>query len=385
MRQASQICKYVFNKAKSCDTIAHYRRVSPNYWPPVERIFMSMLLLLFLHLAAGIGAWVLLRIKAPAAALVGSMFGVVIFFVFTGLEIAYPPSLRLVAQVLSGLIIGMRFSRRDIQTLKTMGGPTLLLLALIVVINLSFSVFMFEATEFNYMTSLFTTGLGGVSDLALIATDFGADMERVALLQLFRLVTVVIIFPPLIKGMLKSKIAGLKAKGGHVPTQEKPRHTLVKYATTLAAAFVGGLAFNALKIPAGGILGSIVTTALWNILTTQGGAPASMKSVAQTMAGAYIGSNLTVATLLQIKVLFVPYLVLVVEIFVTAYLGAWLFTRIFKFDWPTALFCAAPGGIQVMGLIGEDLGLDPPKIVLLHTVRILGTLTIVPILAHLLG
>lgn len=346
---------------------------------------MNVLLLLCLHIAAALGAFLLLRIKAPAAALVGSMFGVVIFFVVTSTEVAYPPALRLVAQVLSGLIIGMRFSRRDVQALKSMGGPALLLLTLTTVVNLAFSFFMFEATDFNYMTALFTTGLGGVSDLALIATDFGADMEQVALLQLFRLVTVVIVFPPMVKAMIGRKSPALPGTRAKASGEEKIRYRSIKFTTTLAAAFVGGIAFDLLHIPAGGILGSIIATALWNILTTRGGTPASMKSVAQTMAGAYIGSNLTVATLLQIKLLFVPYLILVIEIFVTAYLGAWLFSRLFKFDWATALFCAAPGGIQVMGLIGEDLGLDPPKIVLLHTVRILGALTIIPILARLLG
>jgi uncharacterized membrane protein AbrB (regulator of aidB expression) len=38
-----------------------------------------------------------------------------------------------------------------------------------------------------------------------------------------------------------------------------------------------------------------------------------------------------------------------------------------------------------MGLIGADLGLDPPKIVLMHTVRILATLTTLPVIAHLLS
>lgn len=44
---------------------------------------MNLLLLILLHLAAILGALLLLRIKAPAAALIGSMFGVVIFFVVT--------------------------------------------------------------------------------------------------------------------------------------------------------------------------------------------------------------------------------------------------------------------------------------------------------------
>ena len=347
---------------------------------------MNVLLLILLHIAAALGAYLLLRLRAPAASLVGAMFGVVAFFFVSGLEVAYPPALRLTAQILSGLIIGMRFSRRDLHTLRAMAKPAILLFALVVITNVSFALLMFRVADFNFMTALFSTGLGGVSDIALIATDFGADMEPVALLQLFCMVTVVIAFPPLIKGMLASPGRDREATDKcDDEGKERVGYVSPKFFTTLAAAFIGGFIFEKLNIPAGGILGSILTTALWNILTTKGGAPSSMKSVAQMLAGAYIGNNLTVSTLLQVTSLFVPYLILVLEIVVFSYISAWLFTRLFKFDWPTALFCAAPGGIQVMGLIGEDLGLDPPKIVLLHTVRIMATLTSLPLLAHLFG
>ncbi|HPZ16527.1 MAG TPA: AbrB family transcriptional regulator [Sphaerochaeta sp.] len=171
---------------------------------------MNLLLLILLHLAAILGALLLLRIKAPAAALIGSMFGVVIFFVVTPFEVAYPPQLHFFAQVLSGLIIGMRFSRRDLHTLRAMAKPAILLFALVVITNVSFALLMFRVADFNFMTALFSTGLGGVSDIALIATDFGADMEPVALLQLFCMVTVVIAFPPLIKGMLSPHRGGIE-------------------------------------------------------------------------------------------------------------------------------------------------------------------------------
>jgi membrane AbrB-like protein len=346
---------------------------------------MNVLLLILLHIAAALGAYLLLRLRAPAASLVGAMFGVVAFFFVSGLEVAYPPALRLTAQILSGLIIGMRFSAEDVATLKKMVGPVALLVVLVITVNLGFSFFMFEATHFNFMTALFTTGLGGVSDLALIAPEFGADMEAVALLQLARLVTVVIVFPPLIKATLHVSAAKETMEKKAKTKEGRTFYWSPNFLLTLLAAAVGGLLFNYVRVPAGGILGSIVTTALWNILTPWGAMPPSMKEVAQTAAGAYIGSNLTIATILGIKVLFIPYLIMVAEIFVMAYIGAWLFTRIFKFDWPTALFCAAPGGIQVMGLIGADLGLDPPKIVLMHTVRILATLTTLPVIAHLLS
>jgi len=235
------------------------------------------------------------------------------------------------------------------------------------------------------MTSLFATGLGGVADLALIAPDFGADMEVVALLQLFRLVTVVLLFPPLIKGLLGIKEDSLKSAARAVSSEKVKTPMTFRFTITLMVALAGGLLFYYLKVPAGGILGAIFATALLNILSDKGGAPLVMKSVAQILVGAYIGSNLSFATLLKLPHLLLPYLILVAEIFAMGFLGAFLFTKFFAFDWPTALFCAAPGGVQVMGLIGQEYGIDAPKIVLMHTIRIFGTLVFLPILAGILG
>jgi membrane AbrB-like protein len=339
-----------------------------------------------MHIAGGLGAYLLIRLRVPTAALIGSMLGVVVFTLTTRLSIDYPPQMRLAAQVLSGVVIGMRFSRSDLSVLKTMAGPVGVLLVSMVIINTSFGVIMSWTTSLTFMTSLFAAGLGGVADLALIATDFGADMDKVALLQLFRLTTVILVFPPLIKGMLAAKAKNSEAQ--EPPLQKKApveRTKPLHFALTLLCALAGGALFSSLHIPAGGILGAIVATALLNINTTKAATPPWMRSFAQIIAGGYIGSAIGIEELSQLQVLFIPYLVLVVEIFAMAYLAAFLLTRLFGFDWPTALFCAAPGGVYVMGLIGEDLGLEPPKIVLMHTVRIMASLALLPILATLLG
>ncbi len=333
--------------------------------------------LLLLHLIALGGGLLLMRLKAPAGALVGSMFAVVLFFVVTGIELTYYPVLRIVAQVLSGMVIGLGFSRSNLAMLKQMVKPLLLLVASMVVVNITFAFIMYGVTPLDLNTSLFATGLGGVADLALIAIDFKADMEVVALLQLSRLVTVVLLFPPIIRSLL-----GHSIKVSIAPREAK-RPLWGRFGITLVVAFVGGLLFSLLKVPAGGILGAIFATALLNILTTRGGAPAFMKPLAQILVGVYIGSNLTVATLMELQLLLIPYLIMVAEIFAMAFLGAFLFTKFFNFDWPTALFCAAPGGIQVMGLIGEEYGIDGPKIVVMHTMRIFGTLLLLPPLVKL--
>jgi membrane AbrB-like protein len=344
---------------------------------------MNILLLILLHIVALFGGFLFIRLKAPAGALVGSMAAVVIFLVVTKTEVNYYPFLRFMAQVLSGLIIGLGFSRSNIAMLKKMVKPVLVFLGAIFIINLLFSFVMFEGTKLDYMTSLFASGLGGVADLALIATDFNANMEIVALLQLFRLVSVVIIFPPLIKFIFRKHEIVVATPTKVVTKVKEP--VALRFIITLIVAFSGGLIFNLLKIPAGPILGSIFATALLNILTAKGGAPAVIRPLAQIFVGAYIGSNLTIATLLEIKILFVPYLILVLEIFTMAFFGAFLFNKIFKIDWKTALFCSAPGGVHVMGLIGQEFGIDGPTVVLMHTMRIFGTLMILPLIAGLFG
>ncbi len=340
---------------------------------------MNYVYLLLLHLAAAIGVFVFLRLKAPAAPLVGAMVGVIALYLLVDVSISYPPVLRILVQVLSGLVIGMRFSASDVAVLKRMLAPVLLLIALVVTINIGFSFIMFSATDLSYITSLFATGLGGVSDLAIIAPEFGADMEQVAILQLSRMVSVIILFPPIITRM----IARQNRRAGVVEPPTSPNKERygwgMDFWLTLACATAGGVLFTLLRVPAGGILGAIIATALWNILTGRGETPFMMKDFAQGMAGAYIGSGLTLATILQLQTLFIPYLVMLIEIFVTAYVGAFLFRKIFKYDWPTALICSAPGGVQVMGLISADLGLEPPKIVLLHTVRIITALMTLPL------
>jgi len=105
----------------------------------------------------------------------------------------------------------------------------------------------------------------------------------------------------------------------------------------------------------------------------------------QIFAGTYIGSKITAQTFLEIDILFAPALILTVELFVMAFLTAYILHKACKMDWATALFSSTPGGIQEMGLISDELGLQTPKIVLMHTFRILAVLGVLPVLAGLFG
>jgi len=346
---------------------------------------MNLLLLVLLHVVGALGGLLLRKLRLPAGALVGAMLGVMIFNSFTTLVPSYPHELRILVQIVSGLVIGTRFSRSDVQSLRTMALPVIVLVTVLLATNLVFAFLMEHFTSLSFMTSFFACAPGGVSDLALVATDFGAVMEHVALLQLFRLTLVIIVFPPMIRAMLKIKQPGNHLDQREIPRANKQTKSLRHYALTFLCALAGGLLLYVLKIPAGAILGSIVAVAILNVARQNAVYPSSVKVLVQIFAGTYIGSKITAQTFLEVNILLVPSLILTVELFVMAFLTAYILHKVCRMDWATALFSSTPGGIQEMGLISDELGLQTPKIVLMHTFRILAVLGVLPVLAGLFG
>ena len=343
--------------------------------------------LLFLHLAGSAGGMLARRMRIPAGALIGSLLAAMVFNAIYPVIPTYPKDLRLGIQILSGMVIGTRFTQADIKTLKTMVVPVLILVVMLLTLNIGFAYLMSEFTTLSFMTSFFACAPGGVSDLALVAADFGATMEHVALLQRFRLISVIIIFPPLIRKILPPSERVIASQTIQTPEiQEKPnRKSYLSYFITVVTAFTGGVTFVLLGVPAGAILGSIFTIALLNLATDGATYPPFLKPMVQIFAGCYIGSKVTFQTLMEGSVLLLPALILLVELFVMAFLTAFVLHKVCHLNWGTALFSATPGGITEMGLISDELGLETPKIVLMHTFRILAVLGVLPLIAQYLG
>ncbi|MGH0052935.1 MAG: AbrB family transcriptional regulator [Sphaerochaetaceae bacterium] len=345
---------------------------------------MNLLPLLILHVVGAAGALLLRKFRLPAGTLIGSLVAVMILNSFQSVPTAYPGDLRVFVQIFSGLVIGTRFTRADIKTLKTMILPIIILVVVLLITNLFFAFLMDHFTSLSFMTSFFACAPGGVSDLALVATDFGAVMEHVALLQLFRLVSVIIIFPPMIRAMLK--IDGSTSTPSETKSQERNQTSSpLWFLATVGSALTVGMLFHVLSIPAGPILGSIVGVAILNLVSDKATYPKVMKLLVQIAAGSYIGSRITVETLFEIKVLLLPAVILIIELFFMAFVTAAILHKVCRLDWATSLFSSTPGGIQEMGLISDELGLETPKIVLMHTFRILAVLGVLPLIAGLFG
>ncbi|MPM28603.1 hypothetical protein SDC9_75129 [bioreactor metagenome] len=153
---------------------------------------------------------------------------------------------------------------------------------------------------------------------------------------------------------------------------------------TLIIAAIGGYVGIKLKIPAGAMIGAMVFVAIYNIKTSQGYIPRDFKLVAQVVVGAMLGLNFNMESILALKKLILPSIVLVVGLTVFSLLLGILIHKITGLDLVTALFSSSPGGLTDMSLLSEAYGAQTHVVALMHLIRLTTVITVFPILIKFL-
>lgn len=316
------------------------------------------------------------------------MFFVAVLNLLSNHSATYPPGLRLVIQSCSGIVIGSRFKYSDLRDLRQMVLPIIILVIMMLFFNVAFAMVISQVTNLTAITALLACAPGGVSDIALVASDFGANTEQVALLQIFRFVTVILFFPLFVKKFF-CKDTGENHKTDRTDTASDEKQILLKntgikkLALFIPAAALASLLFRMLNIPAGALIGSMLITLILNMTVGDVYIPKIFKTVLQLLAGCYIGSRITMDAILSLKSLVLPMLLIIVELLLMVFVTSWMIGRITKIDKKTCLFSCIPGGMSEMGMIAEEMRLDLPKIMLMHSCRLVAVICLIPVFAGL--
>lgn len=149
---------------------------------------------------------------------------------------------------------------------------------------------------------------------------------------------------------------------------------------TLIIAGLGGCTGIKLKLPAGALIGSMFSVAVYNMSTGSGYIPIHFKLIAQIIVGGIIGLNFDTSTIKSLKKLAMPAVVLASGLLVFNLLLGYTISKLTGLDLTTALFSCAPGGVTDMTLISEAYGADTPKVVLLHLVRLISVISVFPLI-----
>ncbi len=91
--------------------------------------------------------------------------------------------------------IGSRITKKDVKELKTVLSSAVILIITIVILSPGIGIVINRISNLDITTAVFASAPGGMTDMALIADELGADASKVLLLQLVRIIIVINLFP----------------------------------------------------------------------------------------------------------------------------------------------------------------------------------------------
>lgn len=365
----------------------------------MENFWLSVLFFLITLAAAVGGSFLAVKIKMPAGTMLGAMIGVAIFNIFSGKGF-FPEELRTVVQVFSGAMIGSKVSKKDVVELKYIIVPTIILLLFMTLMNVSLGLTIYKVGSLDIATALFASSPGGLSDMALLSEELGANSTYVTLLQLIRVLTIFSFMPAIVKRVISKKNrkqakeireqieqehAQSKQEAMESHKELSRKQQMLRFLGTMLAAFAGGLLFHFLGVTAGAMLGSMLATALYNILSGKGYFASNMRSYTQIGSGAFLGMKIDMASILGLTSLIVPALIMVAGVLFFALMTALIMHKLTKLDFSVCLMASTPGGIQEMSLLSEELGADTPKIAVMQTARLVFVIALFPTMIELIA
>lgn len=164
-----------------------------NLWVKTnhQRLFLTLSIALIFGLLGKLSG-------IPSGTLMFSMFATA-FLNCTTRHAYMPMSIKTTAQIFAGALVGCTLTRDTLYNAPKLIIPMILLLLSYWLVNVLFTIICKHKKYLDMKSALFASCPGGASDMALIAGDLGADMAKIALLQVSRMVYVIAIMPILIR------------------------------------------------------------------------------------------------------------------------------------------------------------------------------------------
>ncbi len=336
--------------------------------------------MLFLFGIGGAGAWLFLRLRLPAPSILGSLFAVALTCSL-GLKVAFPTGVvSFFSKVTIGAFIGLRFDRNCTKLLRDLAWPSIIVSLWMLGTSIGCGMLLYLFTDLPISTALLGSTAGGVAEMALLALSLGADVASVTLLQTFRLVGSMFVMP-----LLGARYAG--GDRGSLDEELPPCSSSCdssdsspwRYATFVGLALLGGWVGTISHVPAGSLLGSMFLVGVFCALgIPMWSPPKIIRSIAQTGVGITIGLSMTEDTFRQLYFMLPPVLLLTGGMIACAVALGFLLKRITGWDLVTCLLSASPAGLTQMGAIADEMGADPLIVSLMHTVRLVSILIVMP-------
>jgi len=332
---------------------------------------------------AALASWRLAeRIHAPAPAIVGPMIGIALI---AGLGMPHPPfphEFRVIVQTIIGGYLGLKIDRKTVASTRTMilpiGGATLWFIASSLLIGYLLARF----TAIDLYTSFLGTAPGGVAEMTAMAMSVHANVALVATLQTVRLLTSNLSIP-----LIARREARINGNSAPTPARAKSDAPPIgwHWGVCLALGAVGGFAFDALAVPAGGVIGAMVTVASAQLAGMKIKSPPMLiRNLGQLGMGIFVGVTFSPATVAALTQALGIVVITTIATVVSGLVLAYFVQRWMCVDTQTAVLACAPGGLSLMPVIADELGAQSFVVSLFQLARIVCVILLMPFIFRML-
>jgi membrane AbrB-like protein len=279
------------------------------------------------------------------------------------------------AIVTSGVGMGSGLTPATVHTLlRYPGSLALMALTLAGMVAASFTILV-RAPGFSRSTAFFSAIPGALSYVFIVAAPTGADMARVAVIQIFRLFVLMAVVPIVAKAS--------------APVAQILFPTDPVAVSALLVAMAAGVGW-AIERRGGAATGPLYTAIVISAFAHGiGWAPGrlapGLQIAAQTLVGAWIGTRFVGFDWQLLRRSLVAASTSFLAAFSVAALGAAAAAWLVPAAFPEALAAFAPGGLEAMTMLAFALGLDPLFVGAHHIARFFLIGATLPLVARLVG
>jgi membrane AbrB-like protein len=327
------------------------------------------------------------KFKMPAGYMIGAFVGVATFNVTTGLA-WLPPDTKTAVQMIAGAFVGCSMERSDLARLRRSVLPLALMIASFLVLNILIGMALYLTSPLDLVTSLMCAVPGGINDTPIVAADMGADAPVVAVMQLIRQVLGIGVFPLMIAALEKARpeVDDKRAVGIQTNTTKRKKSKQKSWGAIVAAITVAigaGLLGKLSGVPGMTFAMSIIAVLILKLGFDFAYIPKKVKKACQIVAGCYLGTLVTLGSIIGMTGLVIPICILIAGYTLNCLITGKLESKLFGYSRSEGMLIASPAGASDMALIIEDLGVKNTDVVIMQVVRAVVVMTLFPQIINL--
>lgn len=319
------------------------------------------------------------RLKVPGGMMIGAICGTLILSLTLHCAVM-PYAAKFAAQITAGAFIGCSVDRSDLLQLRCLYKTVLVVLGSFLLLNLTVGFVIWQLTGMDLLTALLCCVPGGINDVPLAASDMGADVSAVVMLQFVRLCVGLGIFPLWITWVNRNETGSEPDGAACDPQAQKDGKNARWYmiAAVFLVAAVCGYIGRRLGVPSGPLIFSILGALAVKVLLFPVRLPRPIKRFAQVLSGTYIGCSISYEALFAVNRLIVPAACVIAGYMLNSLLAGKLLHKKFQVPPREAMLMVTPAGASDMALISADIGVQSSALIVTHILRMLAASTIFP-------